>query len=168
MAKKVRVKTAKRRKRRVRLTPRLFNAVKASILKAGKIVYKDLTAEHGISVGTVAKVLAKLEEKGVVGPGGKGKTRAILQNADGSPRSDAPAADTAPARRARQTRGRRKPDSGAPSSQPEVTILIAEKLALLENLQSLASGRKRQVLEAIESDVSERTRQDALSHVLND
>lgn len=121
MAKKAQKSEAaprQRRAKRRRITPKLVNEVRASIVAAQKVVYAELGEEHRLGMGTLHKIVSTLEAKGVVGPGGKGKKRAVLIGRDGTPHpgttQGAPvkavetAASSAPRKGRRRGRGRRR------------------------------------------------------------
>lgn len=83
--------SSKARRKGKKITARVVNAVRRSILTAEKVVWKDLIDVHKIGVGSLNKIMKQLEAVGVVGPGGKGKARQVLLNADGTKKAGAAA-----------------------------------------------------------------------------
>ncbi len=150
------------KKRKVRKGRKGFNVRKLTE-EAGKLVQEHQNASYAflrdklkVGVGTVVKVLKRLEVKGLVRRGAN-RRWAVLVNADGSKKPDA--GGVPQRRRIKKRRVRRERAAAAPAVPKQhvptngQAIGTDQKVALLENIASVAGDEKAAVLRAVIEDI---------------
>lgn len=163
----------KRRRKRTRVTPRLVRTVRDSIVRDQRVNYADLRKEHGLGMGTLARIVTQLEKQEVVGPGGKGKKRPVLLGADGAPKSAmkptaSPEGQQAAQKSRRKRRNRRQPGETAPASEQSGNGSVADEIALIREISSHFSPKKQSMLRSAAARLEKISRHSALLSHLSD
>lgn len=112
----------------------------AALIKAEqKTDYVFLRQKLGVGVGTIAKVLKRLEAKGIVRRG-KGRRWTVIVNPDGSPKSGQDVPQKRRFRKVRRGKGARA------TSPPSGVLTDKAKIEFVKQLADAAVGRSAQIL----------------------
>jgi DNA-binding transcriptional ArsR family regulator len=122
--------------------------------KAGELVqteqnasYKFLREKLGeIGIGTLSKLLKRLEVKGLVRRG-KSRNWVVLVNADGTPKTGA---DVPPKRRFKKPV---RKSAHASAARANGAITDQKKIEFVQHLADLAEGEKAQILKEVVGDL---------------